>query len=688
MKTNFNQIVLLALISIVSFTSCKEESKKDLAEVEKIPGIILENMDTSVSPKDDFYNYVNGNWMKTNTIPDEESRWGGFGVLRKSTRADVLEILNTSKELGTYAEGTDQKKALLIFDSELDTIARNKAGITPLKPLLEAIESINSIDDMANVYATTLGVSAPFMGLASFPDLNDSSVNAAYIVPGGLGLPDRDYYLEQDEKSKERRTQYVDHITRMLQFIDYNETEAKETANKILALETKLAEPRLDKVQSRDVRNFNNPRSLTELQEMTPAIKWEQFIAELGVSKKLDTVMVMQPKYMEALQQFFTETNIEDVKTLMKWNTLNDAAGYLTTEIEKANWDFYSKTLSGTKVQRPAEERALGTVNGSVGEAIGKLYVDAKFPPEAKAKAEEMIANVIEAFQNRISKLDWMTEDTKQKAIEKLDKFTVKIAYPDEWEDYSELMVKEGNSYAENMLAVADWGLKKSLSEIGEKVDKTEWGMPPQTVNAYFNPLNNEIVFPAAILQPPFYNYTADDAVNYGGIGAVIGHEISHAFDDSGARFDGDGNVNNWWTEVDLKEFEARGNKLAEQYNAIEVLDSVFINGKFTLGENIGDLGGVLGAYDGLQIHFEKNGRPEDIDGFTAEQRFFMSWATIWRALTREDALRTQIKTDPHSPGIYRATQPLKNVDAFYEAFDIKEGDKMYLAPEERVRIW
>ena len=688
MKTNFNQIVLLALISIVSFTSCKEESKKDLAEVEKIPGIILENMDTSVSPKDDFYNYVNGNWMKTNTIPDEESRWGGFGVLRKSTRADVLEILNTSKELGTYAEGTDQKKALLIFDSELDTIARNKAGITPLKPLLEAIESINSIDDMANVYATTLGVSAPFMGLASFPDLNDSSVNAAYIVPGGLGLPDRDYYLEQDEKSKERRTQYVDHITRMLQFIDYNETEAKETANKILALETKLAEPRLDKVQSRDVRNFNNPRSLTELQEMTPAIKWEQFIAELGVTKKLDTVMVMQPKYMEALQQFFTETNIEDLKTLMKWNTLNDAAGYLTTEIEKANWDFYSKTLSGTKVQRPAEERALGTVNGSVGEAIGKLYVDAKFPPEAKAKAEEMIANVIEAFQNRISKLDWMTEDTKQKAIEKLDKFTVKIAYPDEWEDYSELMVKEGNSYAENMLAVADWGLKKNLSEIGEKVDKTEWGMPPQTVNAYFNPLNNEIVFPAAILQPPFYNYTADDAVNYGGIGAVIGHEISHAFDDSGARFDGDGNVNNWWTEVDLKEFEARGNKLAEQYNAIEVLDSVFINGKFTLGENIGDLGGVLGAYDGLQIHFEKNGRPEDIDGFTAEQRFFMSWATIWRTLTREDALRTQIKTDPHSPGIYRATQPLKNVDAFYEAFDIKEGDKMYLAPEERVRIW
>lgn len=688
MKTNFKQLSFLIVIGLLSFSSCKEEPKKDLAEVEKIPGIILENMDTSVSPKDDFYNYVNGNWVRTNTIPDEESRWGGFGVLRKSTRADVLDIINTSKELGTYAEGTDQKKALLIFESELDTVARNEAGITPLQPMLTAINGITSIDDMAKVYATTLGVSAPFMGLTSFPDLNDSSVNAAYVVPGGLGLPDRDYYLEQDDKSKERRTQYLDHVTRMLQFIDYNEANARIAAHTILELETKLAEPRLDKVQRRDIRNFNNPRSIAELQAMTPAIKWEQFIADIGVTKKLDTVMVMQPKYMEALQTFLNETSIDDIKTLMTWNTLNDAAAYLTTDINKANWDFYSKTLSGTKVQRPAEERALGTVNGTVGEAIGKLYVEAKFPPEAKAKAEEMIADVITAFQNRIKDLDWMTEDTKTKAIEKLDKFTVKIAYPDEWEDYSELMVKEGNSYAENMMAVANWSLKKNLSEIGEKVDKTEWGMPPQTVNAYFNPLNNEIVFPAAILQPPFYNYTADDAVNYGGIGAVIGHEISHAFDDSGARFDGDGNVNNWWTDDDLKEFEARGNQLAEQYSAIEVLDSVFINGKFTLGENIGDLGGVLGAYDGLQLNFEKNGRPEDIDGFTAEQRFFMSWATVWRTLTREDALRTQIKTDPHSPGIYRATQPLKNIDAFYEAFDIKEGDKMYLPPEERVRIW
>ncbi len=688
MNTSIRKVfVFFSFIALV-FLGCKSDKENTYAEAEKIPGIVLENMDTEVNPKDDFYNYVNGNWMKTNTIPEEESRWGGFGVLRKSTRKDVLEIINTSKELGTYAEGTDQKKALLIFESELDTVARNEAGIKPLQPLLDAINSINSVEDMQTVYATTLGVSAPFLGLASFPDLNDSSMNTAYIVPGGLGLPDRDYYLLEDDKSEERRQQYVDHIVRMMQYLDYSEEDAKKAADLVLAMETKLAEPRLDKVQSRDVRNFNNPRSMDQVAEMTPSIDWKKFLDDMGVEKKLDTIMVMQPKYMEYLESFLKETSVDDMKTMMAWSTLNDAAAYLSTEIEKANWDFYSKTLRGTQAQRPADERALGTVNGSVGEAIGKLYVEAKFPPEAKEKAEKMIENVITAFQNRIEDLDWMSATTKEKAIEKLDKFTVKIAYPDEWEDYSELQVKEGNSYAENMLAVADWQLKKAISEIGEPVDKKEWGMPPQTVNAYHNPLNNEIVFPAAILQPPFYNYTADEAVNYGGIGAVIGHEISHAFDDAGARFDGDGNVSNWWTEEDAAEFEKRGNLLADQYSAIEVADSLFINGKFTLGENIGDLGGLLGAYDGLQLHFEKNGRPDDIDGFTAEQRFFMSWATIWRTLIREDALETQIKTDPHSPGLYRAVQPLKNIDAFYEAFNIKEGDGMYLPPEKRVRIW
>ncbi|WP_431133311.1 M13 family metallopeptidase [Psychroserpens mesophilus] len=687
MKTNIKNILIISVLAVFTFLGCKEEPKEETAMVENIPGINLDNMDREVDPKDDFYNFVNGNWAKNTQIPDDETRWGGFGVLRKDTRNDVLEILKTSKELGKYEDGTDQKKALLIFESELDTIARNEAGIKPLQPLLDKINSINSIDEMQTVYATTLGVSAPFAGIGASPDLNDSSMNAAWLFPGGLGLQ-RDYYLDQDEKSKEIREQYKAHISRMLQFINYSEEDADAAANKILKMETELAEPRLDKVAARDARNFNNPRSISQLQEMSPAIDWSKMIDDMGVKKELDTVLVMQPKYMTALSEFLTSTPIEDIKTLMVWSTLDNAAGWLTTEIETANWEFYSKTLSGAKKQKSAEERALGTVTGSVGEAIGKLYVEAKFPPEAKEKAEQMIANVITAFQNRIQKLDWMTEDTKTKAIEKLDKFTVKIAYPDEWEDYSNLMVKEGNSYAENMMAVGQWSMEDNLSEIGEPVDKSKWGMPPQMVNAYFNPLNNEIVFPAAILQPPFYNYTADDAVNYGGIGAVIGHEISHAFDDSGSRFDGDGNLKNWWTDKDLEEFTKRGDALAEQYDAIEVLDSVFINGKYTLGENIGDLGGVLGAYDGLQLHFEKNGRPENIDGFTPEQRFFMSWATVWRTLTRDDALRTLIKTDTHSPGMVRATQPLRNIDAFYEAFDIKEGDAMWIAPEDRVRIW
>lgn len=688
MRSNLNRVLAISGLAFFTVLGCKDEAKKDTAQAEdKIPGIILENMDTSVSPKEDFYKYVNGKWIETNTIPDDESRWGGFGVLRKSTRKDVLDILNTSKELGTYKEGSDQQKALLIFESELDTLARNKAGIEPIKPLLSKIDGINNLSDMQTVYASTLGVAAPFAGIAANPDLNDSSMNTAWVYPAGLGLQ-RDYYLDNDEKTKEIRSQYVDHVARMLQFIDYNQADAKAAASRILEMETELAEPRLDKVASRDIRNFNNPTALSDLQQMAPAINWQKLLDDMGVEKDIDTLLVMQPKYMQSMNNFLKSTPIKDIKTLMTWSTLNNASGFLTTEIEKANWEFYGKILNGSKKMRPADERALGTVDGSVGEAVGQLYVQAKFPPEAKEKAKKMIANVITAFQNRITKLDWMSEETKEKAIEKLDKFTVKIAYPDEWEDYSAMKVKEGNSYAENMLAVGEWAQKKNLSEINEPVDKKDWGMAPQTVNAYFNPLNNEIVFPAAILQPPFYNYTADEAVNYGGIGAVIGHEISHAFDDSGARFDADGNVNNWWTPEDLKEFEKRGKALADQYSAIEVLDSVYVNGPFTLGENIGDLGGVLGAYDGLQLYYEENGRPDNIDGFTPEQRFFMSWATVWRTLIRDEALRTQINTDPHSPGHIRATQPLKNVDAFYKAFDIKEGDGMYLPPEKRVRIW
>ncbi|RMB63366.1 M13 family peptidase [Dokdonia sinensis] len=680
--------VALTASCVIALASCKEEAKETASTEEKIPGIILANMDTTVSPKDDFYNYVNGSWLKNNEIPEDRSIWGGFSVLRKSTDADVLKILADAKESGKYSAGTDQAKALAIYDTKLDTVARNKAGLTPLQPALDDIASIKNLNDLQTVVATNPAISTPFLSIGAGADLNDSSMNTVYLGANGLGLPDRDFYILDDTKSKEIREEYKMYVSKMLQMLGDDPAKAVADTEKILAMETELAKPRLDKVESRDARNFNNPRSVAQADAMLSNIDLKKMISDLGITKKFDTLTVTQLRYTEALDKFLADTPIEDIKTLVRWDTFNSAAGRLTTETETASWEFYSKYLNGAKKQRPADERALATVNGTVGEALGQLYVDAKFPPEAKAKAETMIANVIAAYQDRIQKLDWMSAETKDKAVEKLNKFTVKIAYPDKWEDYSDMEVAADKTYFENMTAVSKWAQDKNYADIGEPVDKTEWGMSPQTVNAYFNPLNNEIVFPAAILQPPFYNYTADEAVNYGGIGAVIGHEISHAFDDSGARFDGDGNLKNWWTEEDLAAFTERGNQLAEQYSNVEVLDSVYIDGKFTLGENIGDLGGVLGAYDGLQKFYAENGRPENIDGFTPEQRFFMSWATVWRTLSRDEALRNQVKTDPHSPGMVRATQPLLNIDAFYEAFDIKEGDKMYLAPEKRVRIW
>ena len=688
MKINVKQPLLLAMASI-TLLACKED-KKEMATKEKAaPGINLTYLDTTVRPQDDFYHFVNGGWLATAEIPGDRTSWGGFQILRKKTDADVLAIIATAQESGKYPAESDQAKALYIFESELDTVARNEAGIAPLQPALEKIASIKNVEDLQRVLAKNpTEIAAPFFGLAVFSDPADSDMNAAYIATGRLGLPDRSYYVKDDSNSKKTREQYVDHVARMLQFLGTDEATARKNAETILAFETKLATPRLTKVESRDFRNFNNPKTIAELSAIVPAIDWKGFISDMGIKKNIDTLIVMQPKYMKVLQDILAEGNVEEWKTMMRWSTLNSAASQLTTEMEKANWDFYSKTLGGAKKMRPADERALATVNGTVGEALGKLYVEEKFPPAAKEKAEIMIANVIEAYKTRINALEWMSDSTKTKAIEKLNKFTVKIGYPDKWEDYSKMEVNANNTYYENMVAVGNWNYQDELSKIGEPVDKTEWGMSPQTVNAYFNPFYNEIVFPAAILQPPFYDYEADAAVNYGGIGAVIGHEISHAFDDSGARFDADGNLHNWWNDKDLENFTKRGDALAGFYSDIEVLDSVYINGKFTLGENIGDLGGVLAAYDGLMRYYETHEKPGKIQGYTPEQRFFMSWATVWRGKIREEALRTKIKTDPHSPGQVRGYAPLIHVDAFYKAFDVKEGDSLYIAPDDRVRIW
>ena len=539
----------------------------------------------------------------------------------------------------------------------MDTISRNDQGISPILPYLEKVEAIENISDLQSylIEMEPLG-GGGFFGFGVGSDPKDSNRNVGYLGAGGLGLPDRDYYVKDDEDSKNKRDLYVKHITRMLQYLGDDEDSANKQAKQILAFETRLAEPKMDKVDRRDARKRYNPRSINDLQNMVPSINWRRYFTGIG-AKDIDTVIVGELKYMGELQKILKENNVSDWKAYLRWSSLNGAAGMLSSDIEKANWDFYSKDLSGAKAQRPRDERALQRLNRTIGEALGKLYVDQKFPPEAKVKAQKMIKNVILSFENRINALPWMSEETKVKAVEKLKATKIKIAYPDKWKDYSEMKitsVKEGGSYVQNMLN-ATFGYKKALEKLNGPVDRREWSMSPQTVNAYFSPTKNEIVFPAAILQPPFYNFTADEAVNYGGIGAVIGHEISHAFDDSGARFDGDGNVNNWWTDADLTQFESLGKALADQYSAIEVLPDVNINGEFTLGENIGDLGGVLAGFDGLQLHFEQNA---NIDNYTPEQRFFLSWGTIWRTKMRDEALKTRIKTDPHSPGMNRAVQP------------------------------
>ena len=696
MKTNKKISFLLVLSMLIGVVSCKKDNK-ETALIEKTPGINLDYMDNSVPPNEDFFKHVNGKWLENTEIPNDRVRWGSFDELRQKTDEDALAILKSAmadnKDLQTIEvlPGSDQEKAVHLFQTIMDSVSRNSQGIKPLKPYLEKISKIKNINDLqAYLIEMEPTGGAGFFGFGVGADRKNSNINAGYLGTGRLGLPDRDYYVKDDNDSKEKRQKYVEHITRMLQYLGDSEDVANAQAKQILAFETRLAEPRMDKVDRRDARKRYNPRSVNDLQKMAPAINWSDYFKGIGV-KSIDTVIVSEIKYMKALQNILAENNVSDWKAYLRWSALNRTADMLTDDLEKANWDFYSQTLRGAKEQRPKEERALQTLNGSIGEALGKLYVDKKFPPEAKAKAEEMIQNVIKAYEKRINALDWMSEDTKKKAIEKLLATKIKIAYPDKWKDYSALEIKsaeEGGTYLENMLNTAKWNFNKDLKDLGNPVDKSEWFMAPQVVNAYFNPSYNEIVFPAAILQPPFYNYTADDAVNYGGIGAVIGHEISHSFDDSGSRYDKDGNLNNWWTDEDLKQFEALGSQLAEQYDKLEVLPGVFINGKFTLGENIGDLGGVNAAYDALQISFEKNGRPENIDGFTPEQRFFMSWATVWRTKSRDEALNNQIKTDPHSPGMNRAVQPLLNIDEFYEAFDIKETDKMYLPPEERVKIW
>lgn len=655
------------------------------------PGINLSYMDKKVKPGDDFFRFVNGTWLDQTEIPGDKTRWGSFDELRERTNNDALAILKEAAANKKLKPTTDQGKAAGLYRSIMDTVARNKAGIAPLKPYLSKIDAVKDVRGLQALLTEMepeggLG----FFGVGVGADAKDSNKNVVYLGVGSLGLPDRDYYVSEDADSKEKRAKYEQHVATMLKYLGYNTKEAADQAKRVLAFETALAQPRLDRVESRDDRKSYNPMTVAELQKLTPAINWAAYLEGTGIGKPA-TIVVSQPKYMTALQDLLSQKKVEDWKAYMRWTLLNKSSDYLSTDIETADWNFYSKTLRGALKEEKRDKNALQTINWSIGEALGKLYVEKKFPAEAKAKAESMIKNVMLAYENRINRLPWMAKNTRENAIQKLRKLTVKIGYPDKWKDYSALTIQgpeEGGTLFANMKNISRWRFKEDVEKLTKPVDKTEWGMAPQIVNAYFNPAYNEIVFPAGILQPPFYDYQADEAVNYGGIGAVIGHEISHGFDDSGSRYNAEGNLVNWWSDEDLEKFTGLGGALADQYSQLQPLPGIYVDGKFTLGENIGDLGGVNAAFDGLQLYLKEKGNPGLIDGFTPEQRFFISWATIWRTKARDEAIKNQVKTDPHSPGLYRAYVPLQNVDAFYEAFGIKPGDGMYVAPEKRVKIW
>ncbi len=632
-------------------------------------GINLDYMDTSVSPGEDFFRYVNGKWLDGTEIPADRERWGSFDELRRTTDAQTLNVLAKAAASGTYGIDTDQGKAATYFALAMDTVTRDAQGIQPIQARLERIKNLKSFAEVIAYEKSVLpegGNSLLGYGIGSNP--KNSNEKVVYFGGGSLGLPDRDYYLDTDSASVARREKYVGHVARMLRYAGYTAGESKLAAPRVMEIESRIAESKLDKVARRDPYKRYNPRTIAELQAQLPAVEWTKLFTDNGMTAP-DTIIVGEVAYLDLLSEAMPDKgtigkgtasaktgafDLQSLRDYLTWQLIDGTANYLTPEIETANWEFYSQELRGAKQQRARDERAVASVNSVLGEAVGKLYVDEYFPAEAKVKAEEMVGNLIKAYAARIQQLEWMSPVTKGEALGKLATFRVKIGYPNEWKDYSSLAVKpasKGGSYLAAREAARRWNFEKDVREANEPVDKDEWFMSPQTVNAYYNSSYNEIVFPAAIMQPPFYDYQADAAVNYGGIGAVIGHEISHGFDDKGSQYDKDGNLKSWWTDADRTAFDARTGALSAQYSNYEPLPGVKVNGDFTLGENIGDLGGINSAYDALQIHLAENGRPGLIDGMTPEQRFFVSWGTIWRTKYRDKAIENQVKTDPHSPG-------------------------------------
>lgn len=652
-----------------------------------ISGIDRANFDTTVSACEDFYQYSNGTWLKNNPVPPAYNSWAMFHEVNDRNEVLLKSILEAAVANEAAEPGSNEQKIGDFFASALDEEAMEAAGATPIEADLQRIAAISSIEDIVKFAADyqAEGYNILF-NIGVFEDLKDSDRNLVYLFQGGLGLPDRDYYLKDDDDSRELREKYLVHVANMLVLLGDSRDSAEAGAKAIMEIETRLAGKSMTRVERRDPNNRYNlttPANATET--LTPNFSMPDFVSGLGLEGLEDFSIAPEAFFVE-LNGLLAERSVDDWKAYLRWHFIRQTARILSSAFVDENFDFYSKTLRGQKELLPRWKRALRMTNRVLGEALGQLFVAEAFPPASKTRALEMIENLRAAIKIRIEALDWMGEETKKMALTKLETFRPKIGYPDEWRDYSKYNVDRG-SYFDNVRRGFAFETRRQLNKIGKPIDENEWGMFPQQVNAYYSPVKNEIVFPAGIMQPPFFDGEIDDAVNYGAMGGVIGHEFLHGFDDQGSKFDADGNLKNWWTDDDRKRFEERTAKLVAQYDGYVAIDDLHVNGKLTLGENIGDLGGITMSYVALQMAQEGQEDPM-IDGFTQNQRFFLAWSQAWRGNIRDESLKLRINTDPHSPGKFRGNGPLTNMPAFYEAFGCKPGDAMVNAEEDRVHIW
>jgi len=684
-KTVKTALLFSSAALIVACGGNNKKSENAMTDKNADKGLSLAEMDTTVRPQDDFYNYVNGTWAKTAKIPADKPTWGSFHILREKTDENCLLILdNLLKE--NFAQGTEGQKIKDLYESFIDWKKRDAEGLKPIEGLLTKIDNIKTLADLQKyLEEVTPEGENPICAWGVYADMKDSNMNTVYLGNFSIGMG-RDYYQKDNKENTEALQKYQDYVMAIFKVL--KDDKAAEKAKQMVDFERSVAKLMLTNEEDRNPNLSYNPQTMADLSKLVKNINLPQLLKNVGVNT--DKVVVSEIRLYKQYDKFINEKNLPLIKDYLKYQLVADNASNLTKELDELSFNFYSKELQGQQEQRPMNKRALSVINGILGEAFGKLYVEKYFPPKAKEEMVTLVDYLKKSFAQHIKDVTWMSDATKEKALAKLNKFTVKVGYPDKWEDYSKLTIEPAakSVYYTNLQRVNEWAYQKSLEKVGKPVDKTKWGMSPQTVNAYYNPLYNEIVFPAAILQAPFFNFEADPAVNFGGIGAVIGHEMTHGFDDSGAEFDGDGNLQNWWTPEDKKNFENATKALAKQYDQYEPVKGVFVNGTFTSGENIADLGGVNIAFDALQMYLKDKGNVDKISNFTQDQRFFISWGTVWRTLSTDKYLTNQVKTDPHSPGYFRSFGPLVNVEAWYKAFDVKEGDKLYKKPEDRIKIW